>query len=107
MLSKHKQFKYDNDESYEEHEEGNAVNAMHVLHPPGMRSLGVSLLYVKIFGQLSQYTHSMKLSSTQNYNNKNTGRKTPASGGQVSFRRMHHLTTGYAGRGGRLFSRGV
>lgn len=69
MLSENKQFKYDNDKPYEEHEEGNAVDAMHVLHPFGMRSIGISFLYVEVFGQLSQYAHNSKLSSTQNYDN--------------------------------------
>lgn len=57
MSFENKQFKYNNDQSYEEHEQGNAVNPMHVLHPTGMWSLRIPFLYVKVFGQLSQDTH--------------------------------------------------
>ncbi len=53
MFPEHKHFKHNNDQSYEEHEQGDTVDAMHVLHPPGMRSLGISFLNVEVFGQLS------------------------------------------------------
>ncbi len=69
MFSEHKHFKHNNDQSYEEHEQGDTVDAMHVLHPPGVRSLGISFLNVEVFGQLSQDAHNIKLSSTQNYDN--------------------------------------
>jgi len=57
MLSENKQLKYNNDETYEEHEEGNAVDAMHILHPTGMWSLRISFFDVEVFGQLSQDAH--------------------------------------------------
>jgi hypothetical protein len=72
MFSENKQLKYDNDQPYEEHEKGNTVDPVHVLHPPGMWGLGISFLYVEVFSQLSQDAHNVKLSSTQNYDNKCT-----------------------------------
>lgn len=61
MFPQYKQLKYNNDQCYQEHEQGNAIDPMHVLHPSRMRSPGIPFLNVEIFGQLSPYTHNTYL----------------------------------------------
>jgi hypothetical protein len=47
----------DDNDTGQEHKNGNAVNAMHITHPPGIGRIWVSFLNVEIFCDLSQYTH--------------------------------------------------
>lgn len=46
-----------NDQTKDEHENTDAVDAMHVLHKPGFRSVRVRFFNVEIFRYLPKYTH--------------------------------------------------
>lgn len=41
----------------QEHEDGNAVDAMHIFHPLAVRCVRVTLFYVEIFCHLPEYAH--------------------------------------------------
>jgi hypothetical protein len=43
----------DNDEAEKKHENGYAVDAMHILHPCTVRGIGISLFDVKVFRDLA------------------------------------------------------
>ena len=52
-----------NDQARQEHENGYAVDAVHVFHPPGIWGFGVPLDKVKVFCDLSEYAHLVNLCS--------------------------------------------
>jgi hypothetical protein len=46
-----------NDQPYQEHEYGNAVDPMHVSHPLRIRRIRIPLLDIEIFSYLSPDSH--------------------------------------------------
>jgi hypothetical protein len=57
MFFQNEQLKYYDDQCYDEHEEGDAINTMHVFHPLGMWSFRISFPDKEVLGQLSQNAH--------------------------------------------------
>jgi len=45
------------DQRKQEHKQRYAVDTMHIAHPFAMGRIGVALLYIKVFRQLSPHSH--------------------------------------------------
>jgi hypothetical protein len=48
---------YNNQDTDEEHENGNPVDRIHIPYPAVRRLIWILLTDVKIFGQFAEYTH--------------------------------------------------
>jgi hypothetical protein len=53
MMPKKNNFDQHYNQSSEEHEYGDTIDTMHILHPLRIRSVWISLFYIKIFGNLT------------------------------------------------------
>jgi hypothetical protein len=51
------QSKKDDQDAYQEHENGNPVDPVHVFYPGAGRFVWISLNDIKIFSNFTQYTH--------------------------------------------------
>jgi hypothetical protein len=50
-------------QTHQEHKNGNAINAVHISHPSAMRRIRISLFQVEIFSELPPDSHNAKFES--------------------------------------------
>src|ERR1700761_8085295 len=63
MMFENKKFQQQNDQSHQEHENGDPVDPMHIPHPLRIRCIRIPLLDIKVFLDLSPNSHRNRITS--------------------------------------------